>query len=160
MFEAGLFLIVICVAFFKSIVVVQQGYEYTVERLGRCTKTLKPGIHFLIPLVELVGAKFKTKEVIDIVLQNTTKDNKVVCIDAVLKYQIQDVYKAASYKGDLKLDILNLAITNIRSMIKEMDMSELKSKWHDVNRELLSLVEKETMSWGIQVTHIEMKDLI
>lgn len=145
----------------RAVTVVRQGWEYTVESFGRYTKTLKPGLTFLVPFYQRVGHKVNMRErVIDVPSQDViTKDNAMVTADAVVFIQVLDPRKAAYEVNNLDHAIQNLCLTNVRTVVGSMDLDEVLSRRDEINAKLLTVIDQATDTWGTKVTRIEIKDL-
>ena len=153
--------IVVIVILFSAIKQVPQGFNYTVENFGRYERTLQPGLHLLVPVMQRVGYRMNMKEqVLDIPSQDViTRDNAMVRVDGVTFYQILNAARAAYEVDALEHSIVNLTMTNVRTVMGSMDLDELLSNRDHINAKLLEVVDAATEAWGIKVTRIEIKDI-
>jgi regulator of protease activity HflC (stomatin/prohibitin superfamily) len=158
---------VLVVVFFAFVIIwsgvktVSQAEAWTVERFGRYTRTLSPGLHLIVPFIDRVGYRLSLREtVLDIPPQDVISlDNATITADAVTFYQVVDAARAAYEVNDLERAVTNLSLTNIRTVIGSLSLDDILSKRDDINERLLRVIDQATNPWGIKVTRVEIKDL-
>jgi regulator of protease activity HflC (stomatin/prohibitin superfamily) len=156
-----LILILVVVTLFAGVKTVPQGFVWTVERFGAYTRMLQPGLNFVMPYVDQVGRRLNVQEqVVDIPEQSViTRDNASVAVDGIIYYRVMEPEKAAYQVANLTLALTTLAMTNIRSVVGEMELDATLSSRERINSSLLTILDGATMPWGVKVSRVEIRKI-
>ena len=159
---ALILLLLVLATLYMGVVIVPQGHHYTVERFGKYIKTLHPGFHIIIPWFDRISNKVNVMEqVLEVPSQEViTRDNAMVTVDGIAYYQVMDAARATYEVNRLEYAMINLVLTNIRTVMGSMDLDQLLSHRDEINARILAVVDEASGPWGVKVTRIEIKDIL
>jgi len=151
----------VVITIFMGVRLVPQGYEFVVQRLGKYHSTLKPGLNFIIPYVDIVAYRLTTKDIaLEIGPQEAiTKDNTVIVANAIAFIKIVDPVKAVYGISNYEYAIQNLVMTSLRAIIGEMELDRALSSRDIIKARLKDIISDDVTDWGILVKSVEIQDI-
>ena len=151
----------VVIAIIKSAVIVPQRMNVIIERLGKYSRTLDSGFHFLIPFIDKVAYRQTLKEeVIDVPRQEcVTKDNIQVGVNGILYMQVIDAHKASYGIHDYRYAASQLAQTTMRSVIGQIDLDKTFEERSKINEEVVRVLDEAAAPWGLKVLRYEVSDI-
>ncbi|MGE0416785.1 MAG: SPFH domain-containing protein [Acetobacteraceae bacterium] len=154
-------LILVVITLYAGVKTVPQGQVWTVERFGAYTRLLEPGLQFVLPFIDQIGRKLNVQEqVVEIPEQSViTRDNASVAVDGIIYFRVMEPEKAAYQVQNLELALTTLAMTNIRSVIGEMELDGTLSSRERINSSLLMILDGATLPWGVKVNRVEIRKI-
>lgn len=157
----GVFVLLLVVLVIKTAVIVPQRSEFVIERLGKYSKSIKAGLHILIPFIDRVAYRRSLKEeVMDVPAQSCiTRDNVSVTIDGVLYIRVIDAMKSSYGIENYYLAASQLAQTSLRSAIGKIDLDKTFEERETINASVVQAVDEAAQEWGIKVMRYEIKDI-
>ncbi|WP_125776581.1 SPFH domain-containing protein [Antribacter gilvus] len=157
----ALLVIVVVTALLRAVRIVPQAVALIIERLGRYSRTLDPGLHILVPFIDRVRAGVDLREqVVSFPPQPViTSDNLVVEIDTVIYFQVTDAKSAVYEIANYITAIEQLTVTTIRNVIGAMDLEQTLTSRDQINGQLRGVLDEATGRWGIRVNRVELKSI-
>ncbi|WP_156804581.1 SPFH domain-containing protein [Gallaecimonas xiamenensis] len=161
MATAGVFFLLVLITLLMGVKIVPQGSKYVIQRLGKYSRTLGPGLNFIIPYIDLVAYKVTTKDIVlDIPSQEViTRDNAVIIANAVAYINIVSPEKAVYGVENYSIAIQNLVQTSLRSIIGEMDLDDALSNRDAIKAKLKGAISDDIADWGITLKTVEIQDI-
>jgi regulator of protease activity HflC (stomatin/prohibitin superfamily) len=160
--EVALVLLIVAAIFVvRAIKVVPQQSAWVVERLGKYSTTLKPGLNVLVPFVDKVAYEHSLKEIpLDVPSQVCiTKDNTQLHVDGILYFQVTDPMRASYGSSNYIVAITQLAQTTLRSIVGRMELDKTFEERDAINTSVVAALDEAALNWGVKVLRYEIKDL-
>jgi len=153
--------VAVIVTLYKGIKIVPQGEEWVIEKLGKFSRTLEPGLNVIVPYVDDIRQRISTRDIImDIPQQEViTKDNAVIRTNAIAFVRVTNPKDALYGVEDFKLAIANLIMTTLRSIIGEMKLDEALSNRESIKARLKENIIDDVADWGVTVKSVEIQDI-
>ncbi len=158
----GVLLFVLLIVVIRSIVIVSQASTVIVQRLGKYSRTLEAGLHFVVPIIDRTSSPISLKErVYDFPPQPViTKDNVTMQIDTVVYFQVTDP-KMYTYGVERPLNAMeNLTATTLRNLIGDLELDQTLTSRDTINHQMWTVLDTATDAWGIKVNRVELKNIL